>query len=1219
MRLLGLVGRWRNSPCQEANPAATGWRLSIHYRILGLVRLNPGNVEISGDLVSAHTDGRLVLFVGAGASVDPPSGLPRFSELATNIAEKSRQPPPQEDLPLDRELGRMKDAGADVHQLAKDIIGDPLSEPNKLHEAIVELASQYHKPRIITTNYDRHLSTCLLERGEFDEYPSRAFPQWEDFTGIVYLHGSVKEPADRLVVTDGDFAETYLLAPWTASQFLGRLFSSSTVLFIGYSHSDTLMEYLARGLPAESKRYVLCDNPEDEKWGTFRIEPIGIGNNGALPELLRDWARQAQMGALDHDQRLRGIVQTEPPPDDDPAPDDDAISGPKRNRGNVRLPAPEDESYLRETFEVVERLRLFTRHAREVGWLSWAEEEGLLGGIFDPVASSETADVLSEWFAELATAQATADEALRVFDGNGRQFSQGLWAKMLIEVGKSLENRATESGQARRWVPMVALAAPRGAHTSLGLLLDACHAGGYMDEGLLVLDCLLAPAVRLERSFDEDSAEGRKPAIDGPSRWAGHHWEGTIRQRLSEEGLAAEVVAIADRHLRTAHRIAADGDREGNWKWVSLERSAIEEHEQDISEGGIHVLVDVARDSLEALLEHDPRIGGRYLVSWAASEMPLLRRLAIHGWAESQDATADAKVEWLRESGLVSDRYMCHEAMRLLATALPEASEEAADEMVAHVLEGLSESPENEGAEGRDRSVYDYLAWIASHAPELASAQEALELVQARYPDWEPNDHPDFLIWTSSEFGDWAEAEEATDADRLHDLIQVDPRRAAVFLQSIRSDASSGGWADERWHSALSVLRGLAEEHAEVGLAMIDFLLDGGGTGDLDDDQWIADAILGAWVDAEIGDDLFDPVVARLLRIWETGASNWTRGTGIYGGQVGPLTHAINHWSGRMAQIALRSASYEHRHNVTSGAGLSERLKGAMEAMITGGDTPNEYAQVVVAGQVRFLFAVDEQWCRARVLPLLDPQVDRDTAERCWDGYLHAGGAHPALLEAGLLASFLNIAPYADRWGDIISRAFYRLLAAIALFTGINPVEHGWLDDFIAHAEPRSRVRWIAAVRSGLADLSASAADAQWDSWMRDYWERRLRSIPLPMTPEEASHISEWAAYLGERFPQAVELATQFNAPIAELLPAALGRFGDESDRSDHLALHPEHAAQLLTHHLANTPAFPPIYGTLLSAYLEEIVPILLDRLDPEDAAPLRTEATRLGIPTEAR
>lgn len=221
------------------------------------------SVEIPERLVSAHTDGNLVLFVGAGASVDEPSGLPTFHGLAKRLAEDSQRQPPADVEALDKALGSLKMSGVDVHLKVREIIGDPASKPNELHQAIGSLALASPKPRIITTNYDRHLSECLEEG--IDEFPSMAFPQREDFTGIVYLHGSTKEPPENLVVTDADFGSVYLEAPWTAAQFLSRVFRAHTVLFIGYSHEDTLMEYLARSLPAESERYAFClDEPDQD-------------------------------------------------------------------------------------------------------------------------------------------------------------------------------------------------------------------------------------------------------------------------------------------------------------------------------------------------------------------------------------------------------------------------------------------------------------------------------------------------------------------------------------------------------------------------------------------------------------------------------------------------------------------------------------------------------------------------------------------------------------------------------------------------------------------------------------------------------------------------------------------------------------------------------------------------------------------------------------------
>jgi hypothetical protein len=61
----------------------------------------------------------------------------------------------------------------------------------------------------------------------------------------------------RMVLTDRDFGRAYLTEGW-ARRFVLELFLKYTVLFVGYSHNDPVMQYLARGLPpgdSNKKRY----------------------------------------------------------------------------------------------------------------------------------------------------------------------------------------------------------------------------------------------------------------------------------------------------------------------------------------------------------------------------------------------------------------------------------------------------------------------------------------------------------------------------------------------------------------------------------------------------------------------------------------------------------------------------------------------------------------------------------------------------------------------------------------------------------------------------------------------------------------------------------------------------------------------------------------------------------------------------------------------------
>ena len=49
------------------------------------------DIEVPQRVVDAHRAGTLVLFVGAGASLDPPSDLPSFEGLVAEIAAASRE------------------------------------------------------------------------------------------------------------------------------------------------------------------------------------------------------------------------------------------------------------------------------------------------------------------------------------------------------------------------------------------------------------------------------------------------------------------------------------------------------------------------------------------------------------------------------------------------------------------------------------------------------------------------------------------------------------------------------------------------------------------------------------------------------------------------------------------------------------------------------------------------------------------------------------------------------------------------------------------------------------------------------------------------------------------------------------------------------------------------------------------------------------------------
>jgi len=113
----------------------------------------------------AFLAGNLVLLVGAGASASPPASLLPFVALqdgSRSTRTRALTMPswaPRCSAWPDRGSGRSM-----IHRIIKTIIATPASEPNEPHRAIARLPAAGSPVRIVTTNYDLHLSSALPRR-----------------------------------------------------------------------------------------------------------------------------------------------------------------------------------------------------------------------------------------------------------------------------------------------------------------------------------------------------------------------------------------------------------------------------------------------------------------------------------------------------------------------------------------------------------------------------------------------------------------------------------------------------------------------------------------------------------------------------------------------------------------------------------------------------------------------------------------------------------------------------------------------------------------------------------------------------------------------------------------------------------------------------------------------------------------------------------------------
>ena len=185
-------------------------------------------------LREAQLNNRLVLFVGAGASVDP--GMPTWSRAIEQIAEK---------LPLidsNKTYDSLKipqfyynERGKKEYtQLMRDIFlyGKTL-KTTILHKKLIECQAE----TIITTNYDHLIEQASEENAEVRFVISKDsdLPYKNTSRELIKMHGDFEN--DNFVLKEDDYLN-YSYNFKLIETYIKSLLGSKVILFVGYSMND---------------------------------------------------------------------------------------------------------------------------------------------------------------------------------------------------------------------------------------------------------------------------------------------------------------------------------------------------------------------------------------------------------------------------------------------------------------------------------------------------------------------------------------------------------------------------------------------------------------------------------------------------------------------------------------------------------------------------------------------------------------------------------------------------------------------------------------------------------------------------------------------------------------------------------------------------------------------------------------------------------------------
>lgn len=1161
----------------------------------------------------------LVFFVGAGASLASPSNLPLFDGLARKLARRASHPFSKRGG-LDFFVGQLESLpqGFDAHHHARELIADPRSKFNSMHHAIVQLAGIGGAFRVVTTNYDDHLAAAAASATITisDTWYAPALPLGRDFVGLVHLHGSVLRPKEEMILTDRDFGHAYITDAW-AARFLLSMFDQFTVVFIGYSHDDVIMRYLALGLPSSGieqtdRRFAFTSDPSDTKWAYLGIRPIAypvVGrNHGTLLAALDAWGERARMGQTDHEARMQAIIA-----------------------GGATLPLP-DRDYVHARLGTVEGARDFAKATdslsdeAKLDWLRWLEDLPEFEKLFSTGDVPDATAIIGHWFARTFIESASLNgAALQTMQRLGQSMTSSLYMTSTWTANE-LSKHDPVAGE--RWRALLASSvhgqsAPLRADFLMPFLPEAAASSAA------VLRTALRPLLKLERRWFVDESEERTIPPDAKVTWNSEEY--ALTQHVL---LGVQAAQAGDRSLGGALEDALIGaydlldayHGERHWDPLAFDRSAIELHAQDEMRNPIDAIIDGLREYGLKALALRPELPDQ----WWDFDRALMRRLALHLIASDPARSDDEKLEWLLEhTGLYAENLK-HETYQVLSATVPGASPTLKEKVLDAVNAG-SDYPED--IPDRDRHLayakFNLLAWLTQVDSDWREAQAAFDTIQAENPGFGAREHPDFDTWMTS--GTWG----GKPPMAVEDFFQaLDDDVAAALDELLSRDYSERQFEQPEWSDALGLVRLAAQRRPDLGIKLWDVVAYRADLADKQADLWRS--VVGGWGEADLGALDTAPVerVAALVADPDSShaigrfvldqirqqidldespllAAMRELARGLWRAQGGAFTHRddsiplsfaplyLNSWPGFLAQYWGGEVDRRWRQNREDWTGLSREESDALIDLLSGNRQALDATQPAIAGQLFFYFAADEGFATTHLLPIFR---DDRTHAFGWYPFLHHPRWNDRLLQAGLLDSMIAELARLDTLPDeTLHPIFFGFVASVVSYAGITSADRRrLLDQTVLASDGAHAAGFAEAVVRFIRSENVDGSEV-WRRWLGKHVGRRLTGRPRVAAVEELARWADVIPLVGEYLPVAAAQLSGHNIGLGE-------RFFTREFPEDVLGTHGTELVAFFAERVRNTSS----RDHMMSYRIRELVEALRRAVGEVIAQPL-VEAAKEG------
>lgn len=693
--------------------------------------LSIAGVEMPGEIIEAATNDSLAIFAGAGVSMQPPESLGNFEELTDtlfNSIDVTNQVATDEDRPCEARLEKLVDAyGNKVYDACADLMNR--NRPSDLHRNILKCFDG-HPIRVVTTNFDEKFESAAGELGialeeDHSIYYSPALPDGDQFAGLVHLHGAVCRPQE-MILTESDFGKAYVTKA-RAARFLVDLFSTYTVLFVGYSLNDILVRYLARSIPPTSKNHLFVlakDNEGTEGIESLGMTPIPFHEFDELPAIFSCLSKRISYRLYDKAATVKAVASQ--PDQSSPAEWKDTVRFLNDPSEDAQIVIAKAYAEGASGFEAVQAL---VKH-------------GIDSFLFaDSPTKQDSA--LAQWAAE-SFALTEPLSLLQLSTEQNKRFSSSFMAHVLGALSNppdGLDDRVYENSLGI-WALQLGLLGPQnlGAGYYITKILERCTSPRI---GVAYIRKLFEarPSVHV-------STLDKKP---GPLELAFTYdrfipelaeYEGPVIRLLRPtpmQGLPIFVNLLEGFH----DLLSAYGTINHPIGLLSLDRAAIEEHEQNSKEEGSvpDSLIDIVRDiGLNAIGTED---ADKAIQLCLDSRSEMAQRIGIFLLLRHNPSPNDA-INTVVSRKLLDKIALRHEAFSLLYSVYPRADAGHQSALISYVLKVYPDLADGDDAYGR----FNIFSWLEQAAPGDQLLQMRIQEVLAVHPGFKLREHPDLLTYT---------------------------------------------------------------------------------------------------------------------------------------------------------------------------------------------------------------------------------------------------------------------------------------------------------------------------------------------------------------------------------------------------------------------------------------------------------------------------------------